>query len=155
MAVKARAIERRVLELAEPAAEAVGARVLDVQFVREGNDQYLRIYIEKDSGVSIEDCADVNNQVGKSLDEADSISGSYILQVSSPGEMPLRSVDDYRRFAGRYARFETYASIEGSKVHEGVIDSVDEQSVTLKDGDDAVVLPLDKISKARLAIPWS
>ena len=64
--MKARAIERRVLELAEPAAEAVGARVLDVQFVREGNDQYLRIYIEKDSGVSIEDCADVNNQVGKS-----------------------------------------------------------------------------------------
>lgn len=151
--MKARDIERSVFRLAEPAAAAVGARVLDVQFVKEGNDQYLRIYIEKDSGVSIDDCAHVNNEVGQSLDETDDIIGSYILQVSSPGEMPLRHIDDYRRFAGRYARFETYAAIAGAKVHEGVIDSVDEQGVTLKHEDETVVLPLDKVSKARLAIP--
>lgn len=152
--MKDREIERSVFDLAQEAAAAVNARVLDVQFVKEGNDRYLRIYIEKDEGVSIDDCAEVSNAVGEQLDKADYIAGSYILQVSSPGEMPLRSVEDYRRFAGRYARFETFAAINGAKAHEGVIDSVDGQSLTLKHGDASVTLPLDKVSRARLAIPF-
>lgn len=151
--MKAREIEQSVFELAQPVAAAVGAKVLDVHFVKEGNDQYLKIYIEKDPRVSIDDCVHVSNKVGESLDEADFISGSYILQVSSPGEMPLRDVSDYHRFVGRYAHFETYVAINGAKVHEGVIDRVDEQGVALRQDDQVVVLPLSKVSKARLAVP--
>jgi ribosome maturation factor RimP len=146
-------IERLVFDLAEPAARSTGARVLDVQFTREGNEHYLRIFIEKDGGVSIDDCVHVHLEVGPALDRHNYVAGSYILQVSSPGEMPLRTVEDYRRFAPRYARIETYSPVNGSKIHEGYLAGVGDGNLMLKKGDEVVSLPLDKVSRARLAVP--
>ena len=146
-------IERLVSDLAEPVARSTGARILDVQFTREGNEQYLRIFIESDGGVSIDDCVHVHNEVGAILDRDDRITGSYALQVSSPGEMPLRAVEDYRRFAPRYARIEMYSPVNGSKMHEGYLAGVSDGNLMLKKGDEVVALPLDKVSRARLAVP--
>ena len=151
--MKAAEIERLVFDLADPAARSIGARVLDVQFTREGNEQYLRIFVEKDGGVSIDDCVHVHNEVGAVLDRDDRIPGSYTLQVSSPGEMPLRTVEDYQRFAPRYARIEMYSPVNGSKIHEGYLAGVGDGSLMLRKGDQVVALPLDKVSRARLAVP--
>lgn len=92
----------KVAEIVAPYAEDLGLEIWDIRFVKEGTDWYLRIFIDKDGGVSIDDCVDLTHAITKPLDEADPISQSYLLEVSSPGvERELITDSHFEKYIGK------------------------------------------------------
>ncbi|MBP7110471.1 MAG: ribosome maturation factor RimP [Firmicutes bacterium] len=147
-----RGIELQVGAMAAPIAEKMGLRLLDVEFSSEGQNWYLRLYIEKDGGVGIEDCAALSEAVDAELDSADPIPDAYILEVTSSGEKPIRFNEEYGKFSGRNVLLSTYKQINGSKRHEGMLIGLKDGIVTIEDEEGKrSEIPLEMISKARLA----
>lgn len=133
----------------------------DVEFVKEGTSWYLRVYIDKEGGITLEDCATVSDQLSAALDECepDPIPQAYFLEVSSPGaERPLRNERDYQRALNDYIHVSLYQAIDGKKVYEGTLVDLTADQLTLdyldKTRHKTVVIPREKIAKARLAIKF-
>lgn len=114
-----RKVEDIVSEMAQPITDALSYELVDTEFVKEGANWYLRIYIDKPGGIMIDDCQAVSEQLSDKLDETDPIRQSYILEVSSPGERPLKKDRDYERFKGEYVEVKLYQPLNGKKVYEG------------------------------------
>ncbi len=114
-----RRVEDIILELAQPVVDALTFELVDVEFIKEGANWYLRVYIDKADGVAIEDCQAVSEQLSDKLDEMDPIRHSYILEVSSPGERPLKKDRDYERFRGEAVEVKLYQPMNGKKIYEG------------------------------------
>ena len=112
-------VEDIVAELAQPIAEALSFELVDVEFIKEGVYWYLRVYIDKPEGIAIEDCQAVSEQLSNKMDETDPIKQSYILEVSSPGERPLKKERDYERFKGEVVEVKLYQPLNGKKMFEG------------------------------------
>lgn len=128
--------------------------LFDVQFRREGHGWVLRVFIDSEAGVTLEDCSRVSRELGRYLDVEDFIDHAYHLEVSSPGlERPLRSVEDFRRYCGRKARVKVHEAIDGEKVFEGMIEKIEDELIYLRLDDDRFVqFSFEKINKARLAV---
>src|SRR5690348_9661657 len=100
-------MRERLLGLLEPAVEALGFELVELEFHGQGGGSLLRLYIDKAAGVTVDDCEQVSRQVSAVLDVEDPLPGAYTLEVSSPGlDRPLRKQADYARFAGRQAKLE-------------------------------------------------
>ncbi len=112
-------VEDVVAELAQPIVEALSFELVDVEFLKEGANWYLRVYIDKSGGIAIEDCQAVSEQLSDKLDEADPIKQSYMLEVSSPGERPLKKDKDYERFKGERVEIKLFQPLNSKKVFEG------------------------------------
>ncbi len=113
-----------VHEAAEEAAVAAGCELVDVEFVKEGAYWYLRVYIDKEGGVSLDDCEAVNGPVSAILDEKDPIEQAYFLEVSSPGlERPLKTARDFDKALGKPITLKLYKTIDGAKQCDGVLKS--------------------------------
>jgi len=96
--------EKKVLAILEPILEEKALELADLEFVKEGPNWYLRVYIDKDGGVTIEDCENVSRILEKKLDEADPIEQAYILEVSSPGiDRPLKKPEHFEKYIGKHA----------------------------------------------------
>lgn len=149
-----RGIELRVSALSGPIADRMGLRLLDVELSYEMSSWYLRLYIEKDGGVGIEDCAKLSSEVDPVLEAADPIPQAYVLEVTSSGEKPLRFPEEYGEFAGRYVQVSTYKPVEGSKKHEGVLIGLIDGAVTIEAEGKRIGIPLELVSKARLAFKY-
>ncbi len=148
-------IVRQVEELVKPIVDALDLELVDVEFVKEGSQWYLRVYIDKPGGVDIDDCQAVSERLDVLLDEKDPIPQSYILEVSSPGiERPLKKPEDYRRFAGSLVTVNTYAPIDGKKSFTGNLIGLHDDGVHLDVDGKRVVIPKDKISLTRLAVEF-
>ena len=121
----------------------------DIEYVKDGNDMYLRIYIEKNEGyLDMDTCVAVSELISDKLDEVDPIKEEYILEVSSPGlDRPIKTQDDLRRNKGKLVEAKLFAPIDGNKVYEGVIVSYTKDTVTLEYEDKKIELPLKSISK--------
>ncbi|MFZ5943664.1 MAG: ribosome maturation factor RimP [Bacillota bacterium] len=144
-------IEDVVSEIAQPIIEQNNMELVDVEFVKEGQEWFLRIYIDKENGIDLEDCEKISRLVDKELDEKDLILQSYHLEVSSPGiERPLKTTKDFIRFQGSMIQVKTFVAIEGKKKFIGELISADQQEIFVKVGQDQVNIPRDKISKANL-----
>lgn len=132
----------------------LGLELFDVQFRREGHGWVLRVFIDVESGVSLNHCSAVSRELGNYLDVEDCIDHAYHLEVSSPGlERPLRSPDDFLRFKGKKARVKVHGEIDGIKVFEGVIEDAGEDLIKLQLADgSAVQFTFAMINKARLTI---
>lgn len=128
--------------------------LFDVQFLRDGHGWVLRVFIESETGVTLDHCSLVSRELGRYLDVEDFIDHAYSLEVSSPGlERPLRSIDDFRRYCGKKARVKVHNAINNEKVFEGVIEEVVGDLIHLKLEDDrSVHFSFEMINKARLAI---
>ncbi len=127
--------------------------LVDVEYVKEHQNWILRVFIDKQGGVDLEDCADVSGMLDKKLDEADPIPGAYSLEVSSPGlERPLKKASDYVRFAGRQVQIRTYSGIHGRKRFEGTLEGFENDKVLLKWEGETIEIPLELVSKANLAM---
>lgn len=121
-----------VRALAEPLAAELGLRIWDVRFVKEGAEHYLRIYIDKDEGVSIDDCVDMTHAIDGPLDEADPISVSYILEVSSPGaERALTRDDHFEQFLGAPVFFKLQRPVNGQREFKGTLKDYDNGNITV------------------------
>jgi len=133
---------------------SMGLELFDVQFRREGQGWVLRIFIDSETGVSLDQCSSVSRELGRYLDVEDFIDHAYSLEVSSPGlERPLRSIGDFLRYCGKKARVKLHHAVDGEKVFEGVIEEVVDDRIYLKlnDGHSMQFL-FEDINKARLAI---
>ena len=128
--------------------------LFDVQFLRDGQGWVLRVFIESETGVTLEHCSLVSRELGRYLDVEDFIDRAYNLEVSSPGlERPLRSTDDFRRYCGKKARIKLHNAIDSEKVFEGVIEEVVDDLIHLKlENGRSIQFSFEKINKARLAI---
>ncbi|HTH51645.1 MAG TPA: ribosome maturation factor RimP [Pyrinomonadaceae bacterium] len=147
-------ILERVEKIAGAAAVNAGVELVHVELAGIKRDQVLRVYIDKEGGVTIEDCTNVSHGMEDVLDEDDFIPGKYVLEVSSPGiERALYSLADFVKFAGQLAKVKTKAAIDGQKTFIGVITQVDGQDITIDDRTKGIVtFPYESVDKANLKI---
>lgn len=117
-----RKVEDIVYELARPITDRYSFEIVEVEFKKEGSDWYLRLYIDKEGGITIEDCQTVSEELSGLLDEADPIEQSYIFEVSSPGvERPLKTDRDYEKNNGKLIEIRLFTPLNGKKVYEGIL----------------------------------
>lgn len=149
-----------VEELVTPILTENGLELVDIEYVKEGKNWFLRVYIDKDNGIDIEECGIVSERLSEKLDALDPIPHNYFLEVSSPGaERPLKKEKDYQRAIGKNVFIKTYEPIDGEKAFEGILTDYNGETVTvevkIKTRKKTVELPFDKIASARLAVTFS
>ena len=141
----------RVYELIKDAVAAEGVGLWDVRFLKEGASWYLRVFIDKPEGISIDDCTNVSHAIDPIIDEADPIDVSYYLEVCSPGiERELTRRRHYEESVGKPVRLKLYKACDGKKELTGTLENVGEESVTLNTGTDVLTVEFKNISKANL-----
>jgi len=142
-----------VTALAVPAAEALGLEIWDVEYVREAGQWFLRVYIDKEGGVSIQDCEALSKALDPLLDEADPIPDSYVFEVSSAGaERELKRPGDFPRFFGSHVEVRLYTAVEGSKSFVGVLTGYADGDVSLRVGEKEYMFEKAQVAKVRLRI---
>ena len=138
MAKNTKSVAETVRELAEPIAEEIGCWIWDVEYVKEGARRVLRITIDSEEGITIDDCEKMHRAIDPVLDEADPIEEAYYLEVSSPGvERELRTAEHLYACEGWNVEVKLYASLNGSKLYRGVLLEVGENGeirIETKDG---------------------
>lgn len=145
------ALAEKIANIAEPILEPMGMELVDVEFRREQVGWVLRIYIDKDGGVTLDDCSSVSREVGAAIEIEDLIEQHYSLEVSSPGlTRPLKRLSDFERFKGCYAKLKFYGPIDGKKVVVGVIKGIDENRVIIDLEGDEKKIDFSEIAKANL-----
>jgi ribosome maturation factor RimP len=148
-------IEELVQEYAEPITNELGLELVDVEFVKEGADWYLRVYIDKPEGVDVEDCRDVSHKLSEIIDAKDPIPQAYYLEVSSPGlERPLKKDKDFEKYQGKLINIKTFASIDGKKSFVGHLVGLKDDGVEIDIKGEKLVIPRDKASSIRLEIEF-
>ena len=144
-------VATRAEGLVRKAVEAEGFEFVHIEYRPQGGVSVLRVFIDKEGGVSISDCAEVSRRLSVLLDVEDPIPQEYVLEVSSPGlDRPLFKEDDYRRFIGKEIRLVTVEKIEARKKFVGHIRDFTNHTVTLECGDQSYFIPFQKIKKANL-----
>jgi ribosome maturation factor RimP len=135
-----------------PEVEAMGYDLVDVEFVKEGANWYLRLYIDREPNVDLDDCERVSRMISAMLDRKDLIPMPYFLEVSSPGiERVLKREKDLSRFKGSLVNVHLFAPVEGKKRYQGLLGAADDQTLTLNINDQTIRLPRDQIAVIRLA----
>lgn len=123
--------------------------LVEMTYRREGGRRVLRILVDTEGGISIDECAKLNEIIGETLDAQDIINEHYILEVSSPGlDRPLKSKNDFLRLKGKRIRAHTYEPIAGKREFAGVLEVVSDDSIGILEDAHMITIPLDKISKA-------
>jgi ribosome maturation factor RimP len=148
-----------VENIVTPIVNEIGLELVDIEYVKEGRDWFLRVYIDKENGVDIEDCGIVSEKLSEKLDAIDPIPHNYFLEVSSPGaERPLKKDKDFEKAMGKNVFIKTYEPIDGEKAFEGILTQFDGETVTvevkIKTRKKSVVIPYDKVANARLAVTF-
>ncbi|UJF36314.1 ribosome maturation factor RimP [Paenibacillus hexagrammi] len=133
--------------------EQNGFELVDIEYVKEGSNWFLRVYADKEGGIDIDDCGRISEFLSGKLDEKDPISEAYFLEVSSPGaERPLKKPQDFQKAIGSNVFITTYEHIDGAKEFEGLLQSYDAEQLVVETGKKKFTIPLAKIASARLAI---
>ncbi len=146
-------IIERVEEFISPLLTDMGIELVEIQFRREGHGWVLRLFIDRQGGVTLENCTAVSREVSRYLEVEDPIEQAYHLEVSSPGlERPLKKKDDFIRFAGRRARVKMQEKIDDQRVFIGTLKGVEEDDVVLSIDGQLHYFPLAGISRARLIL---
>ncbi|MBP3038372.1 ribosome maturation factor RimP [Bacillaceae bacterium Marseille-Q3522] len=153
-------IIEKVEQLVLPITEELGFELVDLEYVKEGKNWFLRVYIDKTGGIDIEECGIVSERLSEKLDELDPIPHNYFLEVSSPGaERPLKKKEDFEQAIGKNVFISTYEPFDGEKSFEGILTSFTGDIVSIeikvKTKRKTVDIPYEKIAKARLAIVFS
>ncbi|KDR95203.1 ribosome maturation factor RimP [Peptoclostridium litorale DSM 5388] len=152
----AKDVKSTVEELIEPFLEKEGYELVDVEYVKEGKNRFLRIYIDKPEGVSLDDCKFVSGYIGEKLDELDPIQENYFLEVSSPGiDRKLKKDKDFKRFKGSDVEVRLYKAVDGEKNFEGeLLGLFDGDIVKVKKGEMELELERKNIALIKLAVKF-
>jgi len=144
-------IAATVTEIISPIAESMGYTLWDVEYVKEGADYILRITIDSEAGITIDDCEKFTRAVDAPLDEADPIEVAYMLGVSSPGiERNLSRPEHFLHCIGEKVELKLYAPLDGSKVQVGILrEYAEDGSITIEAAGAVKVIPADSVAKAR------
>jgi len=151
----AETVTKRVEAIALPVLEELGLELVEAQYRREQSGWVLRLIIDKQDGVSLDDCAAVSRELGQLLDIEDFIDQAYNLEVSSPGlDRPLRSMADFQRFTGRKVKIKTTVPIGGEHVFVGRVKATEGETIILNDGRRELAIPFSQVAKARLEVEF-
>lgn len=150
-------IAERVEALVTPCITELGYRIWDVEYVKEGTEWYLRITLDSDDGIDIDDCEKVSRAINPIIDEADPIEDFYYLEVSSPGlERVLRKQEHFEASIGCEIEIRLFAPDENKKKsYTGTLSSYDEESITVDLAEASLKIPLSKISKIQTVFDFS
>ncbi|AQW22151.1 ribosome maturation factor [Lentilactobacillus curieae] len=149
-----------VKELVEPILESHSFYLFDVEFVKENKSYYLRVYIDKPGGITIDDCVLVSDELSEKIDALpeDPIPEAYFLEVSSPGaERPLRNEKELKEAINEYIHVSLFKKLNGEKAYEGTLLSVNDDDIKLQINDakqTVLEVPRELIAKSRLAIKF-
>ena len=148
------ALEMKVAGIIEPVINALGIELFSIELSTERGRLILRVFIDKEGGVTIDDCEIVSREIGSVLDVEDPLQRAYTLEVSSPGlDRPLKRPEDYKRASGKTARVVTHEPIDKQTFFIGdLIDAGDMEIVLLLPKDMRVTIPYKNISWARLEV---
>ncbi|QEK12235.1 ribosome maturation factor RimP [Crassaminicella thermophila] len=142
-----------VEEIVTPYVNDNQIELVDVEFIKEGQNWFLRVYIDKEEGISLDDCQNVSEFLSEKLDELDPISQNYFLEVSSPGlDRPLKKERDFEKFKGRIIEVHLYQPYDGKKIIEGELVGLKDGCVVLKVDGEEIEISRKKISIVRLAV---
>jgi ribosome maturation factor RimP len=140
-----------LVELIEPIVEGLGYECVGIEYNPHPQHGLLRIYIDSDTGILVDDCSKVSHQVSGVLDVEDPIQGNYQLEVSSPGEdRPFFKLSQFQRYVGSTVAVNLYSSIDKRKKLTGRIQAVEGEDILLEEGELVFKIPFQAISKARL-----
>ena len=147
--------EQKAEQLLIPIVEEHGLELVDVEYVKEGSNFYLRAYIDKPGGITVDDCEVVSRAFSDKLDETDFIDEAYIMEVSSPGlGRPLKKEKDYKRSMGKELEIRTYRAINREKEFYGILTAYDENSVTIACEGEEMTFQKSDIALIRLAFDF-
>ena len=152
----AKDVKSTIEQLIEPFLEREGYELVDVEYVKEGKHRFLRIYIDKPEGISLDDCKFVSEYIGEKLDEMDPIQENYFLEVSSPGiDRKLKKDKDFEKFKGSDVEVRLYTAVDGEKNFEGqLLGLFDGDIVKVKKGEMELELERKNIALIKLAVKF-
>ena len=147
--------ENQTQELLAPIAAANGVWVYDVEYVKEGSDYYLRAYIDKPGGVSIQDCENVSRALSEELDRVDPIPDSYILELSSPGLGRILKKDKHLMAAiGQEVELKLFQPVDGRREFSGALERFDAEHIVIREGESERNFSRSEIASIRLALDF-
>ena len=147
--------DKQAEELLAPIVDSKGFELVDVEYVKEGGTWYLRGYIDKPGGITVNDCEAVSREFSEKLDEKDFIEDSYIMEISSPGlDRPLKKEKDYQRSLGRLIEVRTYRPIDKRKEFCGVLTAYDADTLTIEEDGIGITFQKKDTALVRLAIDF-
>ena len=150
-------IEEKIEELVTKPITDLGYRVYDVMYVKEGKDNFLRIFIDSDKGISLDDCEKVNDEITDMLDEADLIKEQYFLEISSPGvERNIRKDKHFEESIGKEVNIKLFKPLENKeKEITGILKDFDKETVKIEtDKNEEITIPRNNISSIKWAFKW-
>ena len=148
-------ITEKVTQMALPVVEAHGCQLWDVEYVREGSEYFLRLYLDKDGGVDINDCEAISRAMDPILDEEDPIPESYHFEVCSAGlERPLKRPSDFERFRGEPIMVKLYRPRNGLKEIPGILRGYENGCVTMEAGKETITFEKSEIALVRLRVEF-
>ncbi|AET70032.1 hypothetical protein Desor_4628 [Desulfosporosinus orientis DSM 765] len=149
------ALVQKIGVMVEPLIKEKGLELIDVEYVKEGAHWYLRLFIDKDGGVDMDDCTAVSHVVSEMLDEKNPIPQAYMLEVSSPGlERPLKKEEDFVRFQGNLVTVLTTSKFMGYEKFIGNLVGLINNEIVLEYNDERISIPRNLVKKAHLAIDF-
>ena len=148
-------ITEQVTQFAQPIVEAAGCRLWDVEYVREGSERFLRLYIDKDGGVDIDDCERVHRAVDPILDEQDPISESYHFEVCSAGlERALKRPSDFQQFMDSPILIKLYRPRNGLKEIPAILRGYEDGRITAEAGKETLTFEKSEVALVRLRVEF-
>ena len=148
-------ITDQVAEFAKPVVEGFGCQLWDVEYVREGSERFLRVFIDKDGGIDIDDCEKIHRALDPILDEKDPIAESYHFEVCSAGlERPLKRPADFEKFMNSPILVKLYRPRNGLKELPGILRGYEEGRVTLEAGKETITFEKSEVALARLRVEF-
>ena len=143
--------DRQLEEMLEPTVKAMGFALWGIEYNSQGRHSVLRVYIERDSGITADDCAAVSTQISGILDVEDPITGEYTLEVSSPGmDRRLFTLEQYPGYVGEIVDIQLRSPFDGRRKFKGVLKGIEGADVVVQIDDEEFLLPHDEIDKARV-----
>ena len=151
-----KSIESAIEELVSPIVDDKGFEIVDIEYVKEAGEYYLRIFLDKEGGISLNDCEAVSRELSEILDVKDPIKDNYFLEVSSPGlDRPLKKDKDFVRYQGRDVEIKLYKPLNGSKQFEGELVGLNEdKNIVVMIDDNEVEFNKKDVALVRLAIKF-
>ncbi len=141
----------QLTDMLTPVVASLGCELWGLEYFTQGRHSTLRLYIDKEGGVGLEECEKVSRQVGAVLDVEDPIAGEYTLEVSSPGmDRPLYTLEQFSRYTGEQVNIKLRSAFEGRRKFSGILQGVEDDDVLVVVDDTEYLLPIELIEKANI-----
>ncbi|MDO6515211.1 MULTISPECIES: ribosome maturation factor RimP [Neptuniibacter] len=138
-------------ELIEPSVIALGVELWGIEFLSQGKHSTLRVYIDSENGISVDDCAKVSHQISGIMDVEDPIAGNYTLEVSSPGvDRPLFTLEQFAAYAGSHIQLRLRIAYEGRRKFKGILNGIEGDDILVVVDDEEYMLPIEYIDRANI-----